>query len=40
MPHPIRNILRDLDTIRENLLASSDDVWLNIDHFTADAEVA
>jgi len=32
MTEPIRNILRDLDTIRENLLAFSDDVWLNIDH--------
>lgn len=32
MTQPIRNILRDLDNIRENLLAFSDDVWLNIDH--------
>ena len=40
MPQPIRNILRDIGTFRENLLAFSDDVWLNIDHFIADAEVA
>lgn len=32
MTQPIRNILRDLDNIRENLLAFSDDVWLSIDH--------
>ena len=32
MTQPIRNILRDLDNIRENLLAFSDDVWINIDH--------
>jgi len=32
MTQPIRNILRDLDNIRENLLAFSDDVWLGIDH--------
>lgn len=32
MTQPVRNILRDLDNIRENLLAFSDDVWLNIDH--------
>jgi hypothetical protein len=32
MTQPIRNILRDLDNIRENLFAFSDDVWLNIDH--------
>jgi hypothetical protein len=32
MTQPIRNILRDFDNIRENLLAFSDDVWLNIDH--------
>ncbi len=40
MTQPIRNILSDLDTFRENLLAFSDDVRLNINHFTADAEVA
>jgi hypothetical protein len=40
MPQPIRNILRDIGTFRENLLAFSDDVRLNINHFTADAEVA
>ena len=32
MTQPVRNILRDLDNIRENLLAFSDDVWLGIDH--------
>jgi hypothetical protein len=32
MTQPIRNILRDLDNIRESLLAFSDDVWLGIDH--------
>lgn len=32
MTQPIRKILRDLDNIRENLLAFSDDVWLGIDH--------
>lgn len=32
MTQPIRNILCDLDSIRENLLAFSDDVWLNINH--------
>jgi len=32
MTQPVRNILRDLDNIRENLLAFSDDVWLAIDH--------
>jgi len=40
MTQPIRNILCDLGTIRENLLAFSDDVWLNINHFNADAEAA
>ncbi len=29
---PVRNILDDLENIRENLLAFSDDVWLNIEH--------
>ena len=32
MTQPIRNILHDFDNIRENLLAFSDDVWLNINH--------
>lgn len=32
MTQPIRNILHDLDNIRENLLAFSDDVWINIAH--------
>lgn len=37
MTQPIRNILRDLDNIRENLLAFSDAVWLNIDHNDTEA---
>ena len=28
----IRRILADLETVRENLLALSDDIWLSIDH--------
>src|SRR4051794_21921796 len=28
----IRRILEDLEAVRENLLALSDDIWLNIDH--------
>jgi len=32
MTQPIRNILRDLDNIRENLMTFSDDVWLSINH--------
>jgi hypothetical protein len=28
----IREILSDLDSVRENLLALSDDIWLSIDH--------
>lgn len=28
----IRQILGDLETVRENLLALSDDIWLSIDH--------
>lgn len=32
MTKPVRNILDDLENIRENLLAFSDDVWLDIDH--------
>ena len=38
MTQPIRNILRDLDNIRENLLSFSDDVWLGIDHNASLAE--
>lgn len=33
----IRQILTDLDRTRENLLALSDDIWLNIDHNDARA---
>ena len=32
MEHRVRRILEDLETVRENLLALSDDVWLSIDH--------
>jgi len=32
MTQPVRDILCDLENIRENLLAFSDDVWLNIEH--------
>ena len=31
------NILRDLETVRENLLALSDDIWHSIDHNDSDA---
>ena len=27
-----RHILEDLEAVRENLLALSDDIWLSIDH--------
>lgn len=37
MNQRIRNILEDLETVRENLLALSDDIWLSIDHNDADA---
>jgi hypothetical protein len=33
----VRQILTDLDRTRENLLALSDDIWLNIDHNDARA---
>ncbi len=32
MTDRIRNILTDLERVRENLLALSDDIWLSIDH--------
>ena len=32
MHHRIRRILEDLEAVRENLLALSDDIWLSIDH--------
>ncbi|NLE39045.1 MAG: hypothetical protein GX621_13565 [Pirellulaceae bacterium] len=32
MQHRIRSILEDLEAVRENLLALSDDIWLSIDH--------
>jgi len=32
-----RQILNDLEAVRENLLALSDDIWLNIDHNDNDA---
>ncbi|MEZ5941138.1 MAG: hypothetical protein R3C18_07090 [Planctomycetaceae bacterium] len=37
MNHRIRNILDDLEAVRENLLALSDDIWLSIDHNDAEA---
>lgn len=33
----IRTILQDLESVRENLLALSDDIWLSIDHNDNDA---
>ncbi len=33
----IRQILTDLERVRENLLTLSDDIWLSIDHNDADA---
>ena len=33
----IRQILEDLEAVRENLLALSDDIWLSIDHNDTDA---
>lgn len=33
----IRTILEDLESVRENLLALSDDIWLSIDHNNNDA---
>ncbi len=32
MTNTIREILRDLERVRENMLALSDDIWLGIDH--------
>ena len=32
MTNTIRNILQDLEQVRENMLALSDDIWLSIDH--------
>ena len=37
MQERIRQILTDLQRVRENLLALSDDIWLGIDHNDADA---
>lgn len=37
MAHRTRQILQDLEDVRENLLALSDDIWLSIDHNDADA---
>ena len=33
----IRRILEDLEAVRENLLALSDDIWLSIDHNDSDS---
>ena len=32
-----RRILGDLEAVRENLLALSDDIWLSIDHNDSEA---
>ena len=32
-----RHILQDLEAVRENLLALSDDIWLSIDHNDSEA---
>jgi len=32
MTETIRDILQDLERVRENMLALSDDIWLSIDH--------
>lgn len=37
MNQRIRNILEDLEAVRENLLALSDDIWLSIDHNDSEA---
>ncbi len=37
MSNRIREILTDLERVRENLLALSDDIWLSIDHNNSDA---
>jgi hypothetical protein len=37
MEERVRTILTDLERVRENLLALSDDIWLSIDHNDADA---
>jgi hypothetical protein len=37
MKERVRQILTDLERVRENLLALSDDIWLNIDHHDQDA---
>jgi len=36
MNYRIRQILEDLEAVRENLLALSDDIWLSIDHNDAE----
>jgi hypothetical protein len=37
MDQRIQHILQDLDRVRENLLALSDDIWLSIDHNDTEA---
>jgi hypothetical protein len=37
MKERVREILTDLERVRENLLALSDDIWLGIDHNDTDA---
>jgi len=37
MKERVKRILTDLEAVRENLLALSDDIWLNIDHNNQEA---
>lgn len=37
MTERILHTLRDLETVRKNVLALSDEIWLSIDHNDADA---
>ncbi|KYD30546.1 hypothetical protein [Parageobacillus toebii] len=37
MKNRVKLILRDLEAVRENLLALSDDIWLSIDHNDPDS---
>ena len=37
MSNQIRNILENLEQIREDLLSLSDDIWLSIDHNDSEA---
>lgn len=37
MTDTIRNILNDLERVRENLLGLSDEIWSSIDHKDSEA---